>query len=103
VGGDTQLLEREDDAAGAEQVDLDRGVEGRVEGHGGRRVRHDVAAREDGAPGLVEAQPVPADVARDDGHPLVEQGVDGGTADVGPQRVEGVVAEDLPPGPLGGR
>ena len=45
VGGDAEVLQREGDAAGAEQVDLDRAVERRVEGDGGGRVDDDVARR----------------------------------------------------------
>ena len=61
-----------DDAAGPEQVDLDRGVERRVEGDGGGRVDDDVARRERGAPGVVEAEAVGADVAGDDRDPPVD-------------------------------
>jgi hypothetical protein len=100
VGRHAEVLEREHDPAGAEQVDLDGSVERRVEGHGRGRVHHDVAARQRGPAGVVEAEPVPGDVAGDDrdppGHHLVELG----GAQLGPQPVEGVVAEHLAPRPL---
>jgi hypothetical protein len=104
VGCDTEVIEGGGDTGGAEQVDLHGAVEGRVEGHRCRRVDHDVAAREDGAVRLGEAEPVGADVAGDDaqapGHHLVERL---GPAELGPQPVEGVVADHLALHPLGRR
>src|SRR5690606_41956239 len=75
VGRDAQLGEGAGDPGGAEQVDLDRGVERRVERHGGRRVHDDVAARERGAALVVEAEPVGGDVAGDDGDAATDPSV----------------------------
>jgi hypothetical protein len=99
VGGDAQVVEGLGDAAGAEQVDLDRAVERRVEGHGGRAVDHDVAAGQRGPAGVVEAEAVGADVAGDHLHPPLDGGVELGLAQLLAQPVEGVVAEDLAAGP----
>jgi hypothetical protein len=103
VGPDAQLVERAGDAAGAEQVDLDRGVEGRVEGHGGGRVDHDVTRGKDRPAVVVQAEAVRADVAGDDGDPAPDHLVERRRAHLPAQAVEGVVAEDLPAGPLGDR
>jgi hypothetical protein len=93
-------VERLDDAAGTEEVHLDRAVERRVEGDRGGRVDDDVAAGQRGPALVVEAEAVGADVAGDRGDPpgdLVVEPV----AQLPAQPVEGVVAEDLAPGPLG--
>ena len=67
VRRDAGRVQRVGDARRAEQVDLDGGVERRVEGDRRRRVDDDVAAGEGGPIGVAEAEAVGADVAGD-GH-----------------------------------
>ncbi len=100
VGTHAQLVEREGHARGPEQVDLDRGVERRVERHRRGRVDHDVASRQRRPPRVVEPEAVGAHVAGDDRHPALHHLVEGGRAQLVAQAVEGVVAEDLAPRPL---
>jgi hypothetical protein len=104
VGSDAEVVQGRSDPGRAEEVDFDGAVEGRVEGDGGGRVEHDVARRQHRPVGLVEAEAVGADVAGDHlqapGHELVE-GL--GPADLGPEAVEGVVADDLALDALGRR
>ena len=108
VRGNAQIVERGRDAHGAEQVDLDRGVEGRVERHRGRRVDDDVATGQDGPAGLVETQAVTADVTGHRRQALGDEVVEGGgpptglsrAGVLGPQAVEGVVLDDLARHPL---
>jgi hypothetical protein len=100
MGGDAEVLQREGDAAGPEEVDLDRAVERRVERDGRRRVDDDVAGGERDPAGLVQTEAFGADVAGDDLDPPVDGRVERVLAQVGTQAVEGVVVEDLALGPL---
>jgi hypothetical protein len=86
----------------AQQVDLDGGVERRVEADGGGRVDYHVAAGQFGPPAVVQAQPVGGHVARHHRDPpgdLVVEPV----AQLAPQPLEAVVAEHLPAHPFGCR
>ena len=82
------------DAPGPEKVDLDRGVEGGVEGHRCRRVDDEIAGGQLGETLRVEAQAVLADVARH-GHDPPCHVVGEGVAQLGAEPVEAVVADDL--------
>ena len=104
MGPDVELVEHGDDPARTQQVDLDGRIQRRVEGHRRRRVDDEVAAGQ-GSPALVvEAETVPGDVAPDDRDPAGDLGLERRPpAELVAQAVEGVVAEDLPLGPLGRR
>ena len=89
-----------DDPGRTEQVDLDRTVERGVEAHGGGRVDDDVAVGQ-GRPALIiETEAVGGHVALDHRDPFVDRGPELVFAQLRDQAVEGIVAEDLPPGPL---
>ena len=95
AAGAGRRLDGGGDARGPQEVDLDGGVEGGVEGDGGGRVDDDVARGQDLPALVVEAEPVPAHVT---GHrhqaafDLVGEAV----APLGSEPVEAVVADDLP-------
>ena len=74
---------------------------GGVEADGGGRVDDDVAAGQDPAALVVEAQPVGADIAGDDLDPTVDPIPEGVLALLVEEAAEGVVAEHLASGPLG--
>ena len=101
VRRDVELVARLRQAGGAEEVDLDGEVEGGVERHRGGGVDDGVAAGEDRPSGLVEPEPVGADVA---GHHLNAAGdhlVEGRlAAELLAEPVEAVVLEDLALGAL---
>jgi hypothetical protein len=101
VGRDLQLVEDGGDAGRAEQVDLDGGVEGGVEGDRRRGVDDDVAGGDERPAVVVEAEAVGAHVAGDGGDPAVHRGLEVVAPDL-PEAVEGIVAEDLAVGPAGG-
>ena len=94
VGSDAVLVHHVEDAVGAEEVDLDRGVERVVERHGGSGVHDDVGARPDGAVLFGQTEAVGADISGDDGDALVAVGVEL-VAELAAQLVERVVLEDL--------
>jgi hypothetical protein len=90
------------DAARTEQVHLDGTVEGGVEADGCSRVDDDVAAGEHFPAGLVEVETVSPHVAGDRHEPPLDLGLEA-FAELGPQAVEAVVAQDLPPCAVGRR
>ncbi len=100
MGADAEGGEGLHDAGGAEQVHLDSGVQWRVERHRGGRVDDDVAEGESGAARVVEGQAIGAHVAADGVDPLSHHVGEAVLAVLGAQPIEGVVAEDLPLGPL---
>jgi hypothetical protein len=93
VRRDAELVEHLRDAHRAEQVDLDGGVEGRVERHRGRGVDDDVAGGEQRPAFGVEAEAVGGDVARDGGDPGGD--LCGEVVGLASETVEGVVLQDL--------
>ena len=94
--GDADGVAQIGDARRTEQVDLDGGVERRVERHRSGGVDHGVAAGEDRPIDVVQAEPVAGDVAGDRGDPAGHGGeVDALFGALRAQPVEGVVLEDL--------
>ncbi len=94
------LLDDLGDPGRAEQVDLDGAVEGGVEVDGGGRVDDGVAAGEEGPPVGVEAEAVGGHVAGDRGDPGRHLRLEP-VAELAPEAIEAVVAQHLPPDPLG--
>jgi hypothetical protein len=88
-------------AGRAEEVDLDGGVEGRVEADGGGRVHRGSARVQQGPAFVVEAEAVDADVARDGDDAAADLLVEAVAPHLA-QAVEAVVAQDLPAHPVGG-
>ena len=101
VGRDPEFVAQVGDARGAEQVDLDRGVERRVERHRGGGVDDGVARRPDGTVGVVQAEPVTGDVTGHDDHAAGDRSVEVRSVRR-TQSIEGVVLEDFLAGPFGG-
>jgi len=93
--------ERLGEAGRPEQVDLHGGVERCVEAHRGRRVDDHVTAGEERPSVRVEAKPLLPDVPGDDAEPPRGLGVEA-VAELGPQAIEAVVAQDLPLQAVGG-
>ena len=100
VRRDAEVVQRLHDAGRTEQVHLDGGVERGVERHGGRGVDDDVARRERRPTRVVEGEAVGGDVAGDGRDALRHHRREAVLAELLAQAVEGVVAEDLPLGPL---
>ncbi len=94
LAGAGQRLDGRGHARRAQQVDLDGGVQGGVEGHCGGRVDDDVARGEHEPALVVEAESVTPDIAPDGpepgGHGLVEA-----VAELVTQAAEAVVAHHL--------
>ncbi len=101
VGVGAQLLHDLHHPDRAQEVDLDRLVQGRVERHRCRRVDEDVGSAQVLAARLVKAQPVDADVASDRHQPASHLFVEP-VAQLRPQAVEGVVLQHFAAHPVGG-
>ncbi len=100
VRGHTKVVEGVGDSGWAEQVDLHRTIEWCVEADRCRGVDDDVAVGEGSPTGFVEAESVLADVACHHLDPVFDLSPERILASVGQKPIEGVVPEDLTPGPL---
>ena len=95
MGCDAEVLERLDDAHGAQQVDLDGLVEWRVEADDRRRMDEEVAAGEGGAALVIEAEAVDGDVAGERGDATGDHLLEAVLAELLAEAGEGGVVEDV--------
>ena len=86
-------------AGRTEEVHLDGAVDRGVEADRGGRVDDHIGRGEGGPAGVVQAEPVDADVCRDGAQPVGDDGVEVG-APLVPQAIEAVVPDDLAPEPV---
>ena len=100
VGGRPGLGQHLHHPPGAEEVHLHGRVEGDVEGDGGGGVDDHVAGRQRRPPVVVEVEAVLTHVATHGGEPTGDLVVEAAPP-LPAQAVEGLVADDVPPDPLG--
>ena len=96
-----ELAQSLGDTRGTEQVHLDGTVQGGVKGHGRGGVDHDVTGPEQGAPSLVEPEPVLSHVSGDGVETAGDDTVKA-FAQLTAESVEAVVAQDFSPRALSG-
>ena len=96
MGCHAELGQNRGDADGTEEVHLDRLVERRVEAHDCRRVDEDVASGDCGTTGVVQPEAVDCHVSRHGGDALGGHLGEPVSAELVPETVKGVVAQDVP-------